>query len=123
MISADKDIRKRLVIAQQDIETWLQRFDQAGFEQKRFGFSFRDHEFHARGRHDHRGDALCLAANTRVRRHPRFEAFRLADIKHCVVFTEHTIHARLGWKPGEIIFDDIDAAVDAEENQSAQALA
>ena len=66
MISTDEDIRKRLVIAQQDIEAWLQRFDQAGFEQKSFGLGFGDHEFHARGRHNHRGDALCLPADARV---------------------------------------------------------
>src|SRR5690606_3880449 len=71
MVGADEDVRERLVVAEDDIEAWLQLLDKVGFEEQRLGFARRHHELHRAGERDHPRDALrvpaklAIAADTR----------------------------------------------------------
>lgn len=46
VIAGEKDVGKRLVITQQDVEAGLQLLDQVRFKQQRLAFRPRGHDFH-----------------------------------------------------------------------------
>ena len=99
VIVGNDDIGKALVVAQQHIEARAQSLDEIGFQQQRFGFRMRAHEFHCRCFADHAGNAVGMAAHLGIGSNSLFQALCLADIKNVASRIEHTIDARRVWQP------------------------
>jgi hypothetical protein len=90
----DEDVGKRLVVAQQHIETRPQALDQVRLEQQRLGFGRGRHELDARGHRDHAGDTRDEAGRPRIGEDALLEVLRFADIEHVAASVEHAIDAR-----------------------------
>ena len=107
VVLADEDVGKALVVAQQDVEAWLERLDQIGFEQQGFGFGFGDHEFHRPRQRNHQRDAVGVAPARGIVGDAVFQIARLADIEHRSIFAEHAINARLGRQAFDVFSDEL----------------
>ena len=110
VVAGDENVRERLVVAQQHVEARPQALDQVGLEQQRLGFRARRHELHRGGGHDHPHDAVGLALQARVARHPLLQRARLADVKNRAFLVEHAIDARPERQTADEMRDDVDAA-------------
>lgn len=94
MITAQKDIGKALVIANQDIKAWPQPFDEIGFQQKGFSLGMGSNKLHIRGFRDHAGRSIAPVANSSgVVLHPVAQAFCLPNVQDVTCRIHHSIDA------------------------------
>ena len=93
MIAGEQDIRKRLVVAHQDIETRLHLLDEIRLEKKRLGLGPGRDEDHRRGQRDHPRDARGMAGRPHIARDPLADAFCLADIENFAIGGDHPVDA------------------------------
>jgi hypothetical protein len=93
VIRSDDDVRKRLVVAQQHVESRPQAFDQVGFEEQRFRLGRRGDELHTGGRRDHPFDTGVVSGRAGIGRDALLDVLRLADVEHFAGRIEHSIDA------------------------------
>ncbi len=107
VVLGDQDVGKRLVVAQDHIVARLQLLDEIGLEEKRLGLGRGGDEFHGGGERDHRRDAVRVAAEAGIVRHPVAEIAGLADIEDVALGIVHAVDAGLAGKPRCVIADDL----------------
>ncbi len=102
----DENVRKGLIVTQEDVEIGLELLDEVLFEQQRLGLRPGRQEHHGRRGVDHPGDPRRMARGAGVVRNPRLEVPRLADVKHPTLGIEHAVNARLCGQRLQIGLDD-----------------
>jgi len=105
VVSADDDLGKALVVAQQHVEARLHLLDQIDLEQQRVGLGPRGDELHRPRQIDHVGDALGVETALGVLDHPLLQAAGLAHIEHLAVLADHAIDARRLGQPLHLVLD------------------
>ena len=109
VVGRQKDVRERLVVAHQHVETRAQTLDQVRLEQQRFRFGACDDELHRCRLAHHAADAMSVETALRVIGDALLQAARLADVKHVAGGVHHAIDAwRVGQPLGELL-DDVGA--------------
>jgi hypothetical protein len=93
VIFGEKNIRKRFVVAHQDVEARLHLLDVIGLEQKRFRLRFSRDENHGSRERDHPRDAVGVARGPHIARDAFSDAFGFTDIKHFAIGPNHAVDA------------------------------
>ena len=100
MLAANDDFGEGLVVAQQDIKSWLQLLDEIDFQQQGVGLRAGRGELHRPGQIDHQSDALGMKPALGVLDDSLLQRPRLADVERLAVLAEHPIDAgRIGQPP------------------------
>ncbi len=77
MIACNQDVGEAFVVTQQHVVAWAQTLDQVCFQQQRFGFRARRHEFHLRGFPHHLEQTVGMQATLRIVRNALLQAAAL----------------------------------------------
>ena len=119
VIAGQKNVRKRLIVAQQHVEARTQSLDKIGLEQQSFGFCAGNDEFHHRRLTDHPHNAIRMGYAARIIGDAFLEIARLADIEHIAIAVEHAIDAGT---IGQAFYESVDDSLSAQPFDIRQAI-
>ena len=88
---ADVDVRKRLVVAQQDVERRAVPLDHVALEEQRLDVACRGHHLEAAGQRHHPLQPGAERRGLGVRGQALLQRLRLADVEHLALVVEHPV--------------------------------
>jgi hypothetical protein len=110
-VPGQQQIRIGLVVAEQDVEAWLQSLDQVVFQQQRFGLGPRHRGVDVVDTFQHQLDARTLVGFLEIAGDALFKVLRLADIEHGAGRIDHAVDAGQGGQRGEEVLVDAQGSV------------
>ena len=100
-MGGELQIRVTLIVPEQNIKTWVQRFDQVVFEQQGLCLATHHGGFHPHNLGHHVANARTTMVFLKVIGNTLFQVARLTDVKHAAFSIKVAVNTWQGWQCGD----------------------